>query len=546
MSLKLIVQTNEAGIVGLDEVQRKKVKELITFQIYDWVHIRNARLFTIKQKIDELDKAMKHKTISYNDYVFKSKRAYRDRMYWDEWDGSKCFLQKSDRFPIGFLSRIKKGLWLIDENFEYIDTRRKPLPIPKKLEFRGKLRNYQNVILNDNKQATMGIFDIATGAGKTVLAIALICYLNVKTVVVVPTVALLNQWIRQIRDFSNANVGFVSGNQLADGDIYVINQATLNTAFKGTGKTPSTVERQQKIRSIWSETGCIIIDECHKASAKTWVDVINRTTAFYRYGFSATIGKRSDKGDFAYHALLGDKLEHLDYNELVEMGGAVPINLYFHEVPYIYYNLKQYAWGTKTEKKTGEKLKLSVEESYIRDNKDRNAIIVDIALDEGIRRNKRTLLLFRRVLHGEKLYSLIKSALLSDPRYQMFNDVTKIQLVGGDTDKKLREQYYQEFRDGKITLLIAQTQLVGMGWDVPNIEVLVAGFGGKSEIDRIQNMGRGSRISAGKTILVVHDFADQGEYVQEHAKQRMETYLENGAKFMNPKDSFLSHYVKLR
>lgn len=557
MTIKVIVQSNEVGLLGITDEQRERLKPLLTFQHADWKIIRKQRLDKIEFKVKELDKAMKNKEISYNDYVFKSKRLYQDQKYWSEWDGQKCYLSNNNRFPIGFLSRIKKALYLHDPNFLFIDTRRQPVKLDREINFTGNLRGYQDVIFRDNKDAGMGLFDIATGSGKTIMAIAFMCYLNVKTVVLVPTVALVNQWIKSIKDFSDAKVGYAQGKQLIEGDFYVMNQATLNTAIRGGAKVQSTIDRQDKIRKIWMrEADCIIIDECHHASAKTWDGLIKMSTSYYRFAFSATIGKRSDKGDFSYYALLGEKLEALDYETLVDFGGAVPVDLYFHEVPYVYYDRKKYSWGKIAEKLDDKgnvirEHKESIEESYIVYNMERINIILEVALDRAIRKDKNTLLLFRRLDQGEIFLNRAKLIIESDPRYQLFRDsLNKIEIVNGKTKRTVknnqREEIYQKFREGKIKLLIAQTQLIGEGWDIKSIQVVVVGTGGKSEIANIQRLGRGARTADGKYILELHDFADQGYMIQDHAKKRMDDYLDTGARFINPNESYLGYYAQLR
>ena len=82
-----------------------------------------------------------------------------------------------------------------------------------KLKFKGKLRNYQEIIANktlnhiNNKDG--GLISIGCGRGKTVLALYLCTQLNVKTLVIVHKTFLLNQWKERANQFTNAKIGII-------------------------------------------------------------------------------------------------------------------------------------------------------------------------------------------------------------------------------------------------------------------------------------------------------------------------------------------------
>jgi len=77
--------------------------------------------------------------------------------------------------------------------------------LPRKIRFSGKLRPYQSEALEAwIKNNYKGIIALPTGAGKTVVAIAGISTLQVKTLVVVYTKEQVKQWIQAVRRFTDA------------------------------------------------------------------------------------------------------------------------------------------------------------------------------------------------------------------------------------------------------------------------------------------------------------------------------------------------------
>ena len=87
-----------------------------------------------------------------------------------------------------------------------------------------KLYSWQNQALAAwEKNNYKGILSVVTGAGKTFVAIKAIEILskkdqNLKTIVIVPTIALLNQWkemIKQVLDLNEKLIG-LSGSKYSD------------------------------------------------------------------------------------------------------------------------------------------------------------------------------------------------------------------------------------------------------------------------------------------------------------------------------------------
>lgn len=134
-----------------------------------------------------------------------------------------------------------------------------------------------------------GIAKVVTGAGKTVLALAIIEALQRKTnpdlrvAVVVPTIVLMDQWADELAEHSNLPSGTVG--LLGAGRFDHFDECTrvlicvLNSAAK---RLAAEVERSGVAKDL-----LLIVDECHRAGAPEMKRIF-RTRRSYALGLSAT------------------------------------------------------------------------------------------------------------------------------------------------------------------------------------------------------------------------------------------------------------------
>ena len=133
-----------------------------------------------------------------------------------------------------------------------------------------------------------GTIKVVTGAGKTILALAIIEKLqkqekDLHVAIIVPTVVLLNQWYEEIKEKSNLPenaIGFLGAGY---DDNFNDNQkriiiCVLKSAAK---KLPNIVEEKLGSKLL------LVVDECHHAGASEMRRVfkVNRK---YELGLSAT------------------------------------------------------------------------------------------------------------------------------------------------------------------------------------------------------------------------------------------------------------------
>lgn len=162
-----------------------------------------------------------------------------------------------------------------------------------------------------------GIAAVVTGAGKTVFALSAIARLQADTtLVIVPTLALLDQWWEEASSFFDLSLDEISilrpRQRLTRG---TINIGVLNTA----AKLPATVAQ---------ERGCFLIaDECHRAAAAQLRAALGRPTSA-SLGLSATPERAHDDWlDEVLVPALGPIIYRYEYGDALRDGVIVPFLL---------------------------------------------------------------------------------------------------------------------------------------------------------------------------------------------------------------------------
>jgi superfamily II DNA or RNA helicase len=168
------------------------------------------------------------------------------------------------------------------------------LPFSPKLSL--QLRSYQREALrNWLACGGRGVVVLPTGAGKTVVALMALEELGVRTLVVVPTIDLLQQWRKALIEKLGApaeHVGVIGGGERRAGQITVI-----------------TYDSAAMPRRSLAGYGLLIVDEVHHLPAPTYRTIAARVAAPWRLGLSAT-PERTDGEHFSLGDLIGPLVYH--------------------------------------------------------------------------------------------------------------------------------------------------------------------------------------------------------------------------------------------
>jgi superfamily II DNA or RNA helicase len=144
-----------------------------------------------------------------------------------------------------------------------------------------------------------GIIILPTGAGKTHVATMAIEICKRQTLVVVPTLDLMNQWYELLLSTFNAEIGLIGGGFYEIGAITV---TTYASAFR----------HQER---IGNQFGLVIFDECHHLPSEGYKYAAEFAIAPFRLGLSAT-PERDDAGEELFKEIVGDFVYRLEAQEL--------------------------------------------------------------------------------------------------------------------------------------------------------------------------------------------------------------------------------------
>lgn len=172
--------------------------------------------------------------------------------------------------PISRLGECILGEYVIDDR--RVAT---PAEFP---EFRFTLREQQQLIVDDVSGSCMVNANPSFGKSFTGLAIA--AKLSVKTLVVVHTTMLRDQWVQEVEKVFGFTPSIYGGrNKESDGPITI-------------GNIQSLVKMPKDLLDTF---GCLILDECHHSSANTFTDILQKSKALYKLGLSGTLWRKDSK-----------------------------------------------------------------------------------------------------------------------------------------------------------------------------------------------------------------------------------------------------------
>lgn len=369
----------------------------------------------------------------------------------------KSLLSRRGEFPTGLLNRVKS--YLSPDAYKCIDLRI-PLTIATSVRFFEEFQPYefQNKAVKEALHHSRGIISAVTGSGKSLIIALIASRLNVRTLVVVPSLEIKRQLLQTL-------------------------QSVLNDTSNITVENIDSTALQAR-----KAYDCLIIDEGHHAAAKTY-QKLNKTQwadIYYRFFLTATPFRNDTEETLLFEGIAGEVIFEYTYKQAVKDKVIVPIEAYVYNVP------KQ-----ATEAFTWQQ----VYSELVVNNKARNELIALLMLRLNAA-GKSNLCLVKEIAHG-----------------QILADLTGLPFVHGQDDES--RDYIHQFNNGVISGLIGTTGIMGEGVDTKPCEyVLIAGLG-KAKSQFMQQVGRAVRVyqhkESAKIILFLdksHKFSSRHYYAQ--------------------------------
>lgn len=341
------------------------------------------------------------------------------------------------------------------------------------------LRQYQEEAVELLEEYYRGLINLATGLGKTLIAIYAIRRIKRKTLVVCPGESIAEQFYEGLCSaFGEEKIGYYGGGKKKIRDITVGIAASVN----------NDIELFQK-----EDLGLVIFDEVHHIAANTFFNIGSGLSHVGKvFGLTAT-DFRSDGKDIMITAGCGEVLLRRDIKWGVENGWLAKPYFIVRKVPTEGYNYKN------------DKLK-NYKAHVLNNQLMKQQIEGDIR--KFLEAGKQVLCLVAEVAHGREL-----SKALGLP-------------FATGVDKKSQE-YVNQLNSGKIPGLIGTAGKISEGTDMQGLEILVLASFIASKGPVIQAVGRGLRKTKDKSYCLILDYVPEGSsMLTRHAYQRVQYYQE--------------------
>jgi superfamily II DNA or RNA helicase len=342
------------------------------------------------------------------------------------------------------------------------------------------LRDYQQRALDAwRENGDRGVLELPTGAGKTVVAVAAIAALGVPTLVVVPTVDLLDQWRRELATEFDVPVGQFGGGEQTQEAVTV---STYDSAYL-------------RAEDVGGDFGLVVFDEVHHLGGEGYRDVARLLTAPARLGLTATF-ERPDGAHEAVAELVGRKVYDLTVEELAGE------HLADYEVRRVEVDLTpeerdryEEAQGTFVDYLKRSNLSFSSGSDYRKlvmrsgsDPRAREALLAKQRARRIMMNADEKVETLGRLLDRHRDDRVIVFTAHTDLVYRL-SERYLLPAITSETGAAERRELLERFRDGTYSRVVT-ANVLDEGVDVPdaNVAVLLAGSG--SEREFTQRLGR--------------------------------------------------------
>lgn len=428
------------------------------------------------------------------------------------WDGRSTFFDYGTQtFPRGFVQYVHVILAKRGFNVRIV---KKPLPEPLGPEnpvvdsYGDDPRyDYQDTTVELLLRHGQMIAQLATGAGKSRVAMKTVARINRPTLFLTTRSVLMYQMAKQFKKMGK-KVAI-----LGDGSLQVSKEVTcamtqsiaawlkgpdVKKCSPGSPKYEKALAKQRKMTEILSRFELVVLEEAHEVSGESFFAIMRCcTNAHYRLALTATpFMKDDEESNMRLMASAGHVGIQISEAELIDRGILA--------TPYFKY-VKLKVPATKLYRSTPWQRAI---ELGIVHYEHRNKLAAVEAL-RASRYGLTSMILVQRKEHGELLHALLTKVNL------------RVEFIQGADSQSERERALRKLENHEIDVLIG-TNILDVGVDVPSVGVVILAGGGKAEVSLRQRIGRGLRAKKiGPNVTLVVDFADAlNNHLRNHYQTR--------------------------
>jgi superfamily II DNA or RNA helicase len=332
------------------------------------------------------------------------------------------------------MQRVRAALSAAGLSWEVADERTWEHPEPGFPDHLLTERPYQTRMREAAERKQNCLLHGATGAGKTAVLYSLLSRLKRRSLVMVWTGGLLDQWRERAQrefDLTEREVGIIQGTREWIRPLTICMQQTIAARF------------EHGDDSLVDQFDVLACDEVQRMAARTCQAAVDPFRARYRIGVSAD-SSRHDRLECLIHDLFGDVAEEITEEETIAAGATVDVEVY--AVP------------------------TNFRAPWYRYRQDFNKLLAQMTADEE--RNELALRIARQeVEQGEQVLLFthrVEHALALDSRLTEFGIRSGCMLGGADNREAFRLAA-DGFRAGTHRAGVGTYQAIAQGIDLPTV-----------------------------------------------------------------------------
>jgi superfamily II DNA or RNA helicase len=431
--------------------------------------------------------------------------------------------------PRGFLHAFTRGMALSGVEVEWDDNRRWYDYFPLGATKTPQLRDYQEPAVEALIKYEQGVYEAPTGAGKTEVAIEAIRKVSQPTIIIVDRATLAQQWVERIESNLGCPVGYIGEEEHRIEPITVALRQAL-WAQLDVFEAETVKLGHISFRSFFDAWAAVIVDEVHHQPCQTMQELVQRFSARYRWGFSATPVRDPLTWPIT-RAIIGPILHQ---TAAQDAGGSLVTPSVRVLVSDFTFDYEPTRMVFKVDAETGEPiLNRAGNPIKIRKQNNYSELLHELSLNSGrttliadevvcqVQEEHHVLIVSRRKKHLEHLYKLLCVMLAGE-------EIPVQMLLGGEPGERKAEvqEIVEQAAHGSVLL----STVADEGLDIPRLDRVFLIFPARNPETVKQIIGRIMRPHPGKTDAIVVDVWDKrvGLLSSQFRDRRQQLYLKSG------------------
>jgi len=443
-------------------------------------HLHSSITVTARDLPPDLLATLKHAASMPNPIFFERQR--RRASTWDTPRFIRSYDQTADGdliLPRGLAERVQALVSQAGSRLDVTDERTDGAPCT--FTFQAVLEPDQQRAMDEITDHDIGILVAPPGAGKTVIACAVVAHHGVPTLVLVDRKALAEQWRARISQHLHLTAGQRGGGRTkTTGAIDIM--------------TLQSLARTQDIADLTAPYGLVIVDECHHVPAVAFQQAVQQIPARRWLGLTATPYRRDQLDD-----LIALQLGPVRHTLTAPAFGTLPTTTARAEMPepVLHVHPTQFTYHGPAQPSDPAGM-AAIYRSLVTDEDRTQQILGDVL--EALGRGRHCVVLTQWTDHVQRIADAMRAEGLHPAI-----------LVGG-IGARARKQVLDELvvtAGGRPLLLVGTGPYIGEGFDCPALDTLFLAAPIASKGRLVQYVGRVLRPHPGKATAEVHDYHDE-------------------------------------